>query len=326
MELLAADIGGTHARFALATPGPDGRPLLAAVACLKVADHASLDSALAAYAAGLGRPLPRHAALAVAGPVEGELLKLTNNPWVLRPALMAERLGFAAVALVNDFEAVAHAVDVAGPEDLVPLAGPAAGLPPAGVVSVIGPGTGLGVAMLVRQPGGVAGPSLILPTEGGHMDFAPLDSLEDRILADLRARFRRVSVERVVAGPGLANLRAALAAIEGRPILPMEDSALWEAAREGADPLARAALDRWCLALGSVAGDLALAHWSAAVVLAGGIVPRLGGFLARSGFHARFVAKGRFEAHMAKLPVLGIALAEPGLVGAAAAGFRRFAA
>lgn len=316
MSLLAADIGGTHARFAIAHREAGGIRL-DSVARLRVADFASLDGAVAHYRETLGAPLPQHAAIAVAGPVEGELLKLTNNPWVLRPALMAERLGFEGVHLVNDFEAVAHAVAVMGAADHVHVAGPDTPLPDEGVVSVIGPGTGLGVAVLVRR----AGQNLILPTEGGHIDFAPLDSLEDRILAHLRQGFRRVSVERIVAGPGLGLIRQALAAIEGQAIRPLDDAELWEAALSGDDAVARAALDRWCLSLGSVVGDLALAHWSSAVVLAGGILPRLGGFLGASGFHARFMAKGRFETHMARLPIRRITHPEPGLLGAAAAGF-----
>lgn len=316
-DCLVADIGGTHARFALACAGPDGRPLLEAVARMRVADHPGFGSALAAYAASLRRPLPRRAAMAVAGPVGGEPIRLTNSPWVLQPARMADELGFDTITLLNDLEAVAHAVDVLGPDGFRHLAGPNAGLPETGAISVISPGTGLGAALLVRPP---AGPALVLPTEGGHMAFAPQDGLDDRILAGLRARFGRVSVERVVAGPGLASIRAALAAIEGAAPPPMDDAALWAEALAGTDRLARAALDRWCLALGSVAGDLALAHGSAAVVLAGGIVPRLGDMLSRSGFHARFCAKGRFAARMAAFPILAIAHAEPGLLGAAAVG------
>lgn len=315
--LLAADIGGTHARFALAHRLDDGTIRLKEFRRLKVSDFASLDGALAHYRELLGGALPQHAGIAVAGPVEGELLKLTNNPWVLRPALMARRLGFAHVRLVNDFEAVGHAVCVMQEEDLAHVAGPDLPVPPEGVVSVIGPGTGLGVAILFRRGGG----RFVLPTEGGHMDFAPLDSLEDRILVHLRQSFRRVSVERIVAGPGLALIRQALAAIEGRAILPMDDAGLWDAAMSGEDDLARAALDRWCLSLGSVVGDLALAHWSSAVVLAGGILPRLGGFLQSSGFHSRFMAKGRFETHMARIPIRRITHPEPGLLGAAAAAF-----
>jgi glucokinase len=318
MELVAADIGGTHCRFAIAVRQSDGRITLSHEAKLKVAEHASLQTAFEAYREGLGRAVPRNAAIAVAAPVEGELLKLTNNPWVIRPALTAQRLGLETALLVNDFAAVAHAVAVCGPGDLAHLAGTGDRLPDNGIVSVIGPGTGLGVAILLtgQRPRVVA-------TEGGHIDFAPLDSLEDMVLAQLRARFRRVSVERIVAGPGLANIHAALAAIEGRAVPARDDKALWEAALVEKDPLAEAAFDRWCLSLGSVVGDLALAQGADAVVLAGGMLPRVQHLLPTSGFHARFTAKGRFEARMAAIPILRITHPEPGLLGAAAAWFER---
>lgn len=318
MELITADIGGTHCRFAIANKQGDGQITLSNGARLKVAEHASLQTAFEAYREGLGRPVPRHAAIAVAAPVEGELLRLTNNPWVIRPAHTAERLGLESAMLVNDFAAVAHAVSVCTGDDLAPIAGPGRGLPANGVVSVIGPGTGLGVAMLLtgQRPRVVA-------TEGGHLDFAPLDSLEDMLLGHLRARFRRVSVERIVAGPGLANILSALAAIEGRAVPARDDKGLWEAALVEKDPLAEAAFDRWCLALGSVAGDLALAQGADAVVLAGGMLPRVAHLLPTSGFHARFMAKGRFEARMADIPILRITHPEPGLLGAAAAWFER---
>jgi glucokinase len=322
MELISADIGGTHCRFAIAKRHGDGCITLSHEAKLKVAEHASLQTAFEAYREALARPVPRNAAIAVAAPVEGELLKLTNNPWVIRPALTAERLGLESAMLVNDFAAVAHAVAACGPADFAPIAGPGEGLPKSGVISVIGPGTGLGVAMLLTGPHPAARPRVVA-TEGGHVDFAPLDSLEDMVLAQLRAQFRRVSVERIVAGPGLANIHAALAAIEGRAVPARDDKALWEAALVDKDPLAEAAFDRWCLALGSVVGDLALAQGADAVVLAGGMLPRVQHLLPTSGFHARFMAKGRFEARMAAIPILRITHPEPGLLGAAAAWFER---
>lgn len=314
MEILAADIGGTNARFAIATPGSDGIAL-SHVVTLKVAEHASLETAWEAYAARLGRPLPTRLALAVATPVEGEVLKFTNSPWIIRPATLAERGGFSAVTLVNDFAAVAHAVAILPEQDLAHVAGRGSPLPASGAITVLGPGTGLGVALLVRS----AGDTRIVPTEGGHMDFAPLDSLEDRILDRLRARFRRVSVERIVSGPGLAAIHAALAALEGRALVERTDAELWATALAGEDALARAALDRWCLSLGAVAGDLALAHGACAVVLAGGLSARVSSLLASSGFHARFTAKGRFEARMAALPIRRVTFDQPGLLGAAAA-------
>lgn len=313
-ELVAVDIGGTHARFALATL-EDGRVTLDTPCTLKTAEHASLERAWEAFGQRLGRPLPRAAAIAVACPMQGDVLKLTNNPWMIRPALLGERLGVDRFTLVNDFAAVAHAVAVAGPDDLRHLCGPEAPLPERGVVTVVGPGTGLGVAQLVRGPGG----SMVLATEGGHIDYAPLDSIEDAILTFLRARFRRVSVERVVCGPGLLNIYEALAALEGAPVRFTDDKSLWAEALSGSDSLATAAFDRFRLSLGSVAGDLALAHGASGVVVAGGLGQRIADRLPGSGFAERFAGKGRFESMMRGLPVKLITTPEPGLVGAAAA-------
>jgi len=135
----------------------------------------------------------------------------------------------------------------------------------------------------------------------------------------LRRRHRRVSVERVVAGPGIVDIYETLAGIEDRPIMQRDDKALWAAGMDGSDPLAAAAVDRFCLSLGSVAGDLALAHGSKALVLAGGLGFRIRDNLVASGFADRFRAKGRFEALMAAMPVKLITHPQPGLFGAAAA-------
>jgi glucokinase len=318
MDLVVADIGGTHCRFAIAGRGPDGGIALEHIVKLKVADHASLQGAFETYRQGLARPVPAQAAIALAAPTDVELITLANNPWVIRPALAAERLGLESVMFINDFAAVAHAVAACGNGQLERIAGPQGGLPAGGVVSVIGPGTGLGVAILLT-----GAPPRVVATEGGHIDFAPLDSLEDKILQQLRTRFRRVSVERIVSGSGFANIHGAMAAIEGRAVPHRDDKALWAAALEEKDVLAEAAFDRWCLALGSVAGDLALAQGAEAVVLAGGMLPRVRHLLGQSGFHSRFIAKGRFETRMAAIPILHITHPEPGLLGAAAAWFAK---
>jgi len=313
-EIVAVDIGGTHARFAIADiAGPT--PLLGEWTTLRTADHVSLTSAWRAFAAGAGRPLPRAAGIAVATPLGGETLKLTNNPWVLRPASLAAELGLDSLTLVNDFGAVAHAVARLDEQWLHPLAGPPGPLPAEGVTTIVGPGTGLGVALLLRRHGHTH----VIETEGGHVDFAPLDPIETRILDRLRARYRRVSVERIVSGPGLANIHEALAGIEGHAVTPGDDTALWTAALAGDDPLAVAALDRFCLSLGSVAGDLALAQGANGVAIAGGIGPRIADILPRSGFAHRFAAKGRFEARMAAIPIRLVTHPQPGLFGAAAA-------
>jgi glucokinase len=314
-RIVAIDIGGTHARFALAEV-EGGRVLRLGKECtLKTAAHDGLEGAWKAFAATTGEPLPEAAAIAVAGPVRGEVLKLTNSDWTIRPAGIATRLGVERITLVNDFGAVAHAVAQLGDEHFSHLCGPERALPDEGAISIVGPGTGLGVAQLLRRGGGYQ----VVETEGGHMDFAPLDSVEDELLARLRLRYGRVSVERVASGPGLANFYGTLAGIEGRdPGMP-DAKALWQSAMTGADRLAAAALDRFCLSLGAVAGDIALAQGAGAVVIGGGLGLRLAGHLPRSGFCSRFVAKGRFEPRMAGIPVKIVAYPQPGLFGAAAA-------
>ena len=315
MEIVAVDIGGTHARFALAVVGGGRVQQLGEVVTLRAAEHASLQTAWEAFSATLGRPSPQAAGIAIAGPIGGEVLTMANNPWVIRPALIEAKLGIGTYTLVNDFAAVGHAVAQLPAASLSHLCGPDEPLPARGVTTILGPGTGLGVAAVLRQQAGYT----IIPTEGGHIDFAPVDALEDAVLAQLRRRYRRVSAERIVSGPGLANLHEALAHIEGRAVLTGDDKALWTAALDGSDSLAAAALDRFCLSLGSVAGDLALAQGASGVVIAGGLGLRLANHLPRSGFGTRFIAKGRFEGLMASLPVKLITYPEPGLYGAAAA-------
>lgn len=315
MQVVAVDIGGTHARFAIAEVEGGRVVSLGEAVTLKTAEHGSFQLAWEDFGRALDRPLPSAAAIAVAGPVGGEIIKFTNNPWIIRPALIPEKLGADRYVVVNDFAAVAHAVAQADESHFLHLSGPDTDLPSRGVLSVVGPGTGLGVAQLWRDGDCYR----VQPTEGGHVDYAPLDSIEDAILAGLRKRHRRVSVERVVAGPGIVDIYEALALIEGRPYTPRTDRELWELGTSGEDSLAAAAVDRFCLSLGSVAGDLALAHGSTGVVMAGGLGLRIKDTLVRSGFADRFRAKGRFEGLMAAIPVKLIIHPQPGLFGAAAA-------
>jgi glucokinase len=310
-----ADIGGTHARFAVAEVEAGRVVSLGEPVTLKTADHASFQTAWQEFGRVVGTQLPDALGMAFAGPVGGEVLKLTNNPWVIRPALMEERLGVTQYKIVNDFGAIAHAVAQFDDQQFEHVCGPEGPLPKQGVTTVVGPGTGLGVAQLLKAADGYH----VIETEGGHVDFAPLDALEDKILNYLRRSFRRVSVERIACGTGLVNLYNAIAAIEGKAVPHPDDKALWAAALEGSDPLATAALDRFFLSLGAVAGDLALAHGANAVVIAGGLGYRLKDRFATSGFADRFIAKGRFERRMEAIPVKLVSHPQPGLYGAAAA-------
>ena len=316
MELVAVDIGGTHARFAIATVADDGNIALSDPETLHTEDHASFQTAWEDFRARRGGSLPDAVSMAIAGPVGGEIIRFTNNPWLIRPALVKEKLGVERFTIVNDFEAVAHAVARAPEEQFVHLTGPEGPLPPTGRLSVLGPGTGLGVAHLYREADGTY---RVSATEGGHVDFAPLDLIEDAILARLRKRHNRVSVERVVAGPAIVDIYQTLAAMEKRPVPDADDVEIWTKGMSGEDSLAAAAVDRFCLSLGSVAGDMALAHGAKGVVIAGGLGYRIRKTLLASGFAERFRAKGRFETMMAGIPVKLIVHPQPGLYGAAAA-------
>ena len=320
-EVVAVDIGGTHARFAIASIGADGAISLDEPETLHTADHASFQTAWEAFRTRKGGTLPPAVSIAIAGPVgspgkPNPVIRFTNNPWIIRPAMIPEKLGVTHYTLVNDFAAVAHAVARADDSQFLHLAGPDMPLGREGTISVLGPGTGLGVAHLYRSGGSYR----VQATEGGHIDFAPLDSIEDAILARLRSRHNRVSVERMVAGPGIVDIYQALAALEGRTVPERDAIEIWNLGTTGEDSLAAAAVDRFCLSLGSVAGDLALAQGGfAGVVIAGGLGYRIRETILTSGFAARFRAKGRFETLMAGIPVKLIVHPQPGLFGAAAA-------
>ena len=180
------------------------------------------------------------------------------------------------------------------------------------MISIVGPGTGLGVGLVIRRDGQYQ----VIASEGGNMDFSPHDDLDDRLMAALRARYRHVSAERLVSGPALMDIYAVIAD---------EECTLCRRSRSmaggawGSDPIAAAALERFCLCLGAFAGNIALAHGANALVLAGGLGLRLREHLPVSGFAERLAAKGEYRPIMEQLPVKLIVHAEPGLYGAAAA-------
>ncbi|MCF8707466.1 glucokinase [Rhizorhapis sp. SPR117] len=320
-EIIVVDVGGTNARFARATVNGSGVPMLGKVRKYKVADYTSLTETWAAFArddaadGGSGGALPAAAVIAFAAPIGRDVIKLTNSNWVIRPAALAGELGLQHLRLINDFEAVAYAVSKLPADNLQLLFGEDKPFPENGAVTILGPGTGLGVAMIVFDQG----TPHVVATEGGHLDFAPLDIVETRLLDGLRRKYRRVSVERIVSGPGLNNIYESLAVINREKVELMDDADLWAAALDGTIALAKTALDRLCLSYGSVAGDLALAHGPHAVVLAGGLTQRMRDHLLGSGFHARFTAKGRYESLMASIPIRLAVHNEIGLYGAAAA-------
>jgi len=306
MLIVAGDIGGTNARFALAEV-EQGRVLsLGEPVVLPASEHEGMASAWQALGEQLGQ-LPRHAALGLAGPVTGGPVRFVNSHWLVDPQTLASDLALDSFTLLNDFGAMAHAVHALGPEHLAHLCGPDVPLPERGAISVIGPGTGLGVAVLQRREEGV----VVLETEGAHIHFAPLDELEKKVSCAMSVQHGRCSVERVVSGPGLGDIVRTLAPDDRR-----SDADLWSDAIAGKE---RAALDLFLAAYGSAVGDLSLAHGAFGVALAGGLTNRLRHLLAGSRFHARFCDKGRYRPRMESIPVKLVTHPQPGLYGAAAA-------
>lgn len=307
MRIAVADIGGTNARFAIAEVADgkvvsQGDPIV-----LAAKDYAGLAEAWRAFGTQLDKPLPRRAAFGLAGPVTGGPVRFVNSHWVVDPATLDADLGLETSLVLNDFGAMAHAADALAPSDFAHVCGPDVALPARGAISVIGPGTGLGVAVLQRLGHGIA----ILETEGAHVHFAPLDADEALVSAEITAEHGRTSIERVVSGPGLGEIIRTFAYKDTR-----DDAALWAAALAGHEPRA---LALFLAAYGAACGDLSLAHGATGVVLTGGLTNRLRAHIAGSQFHARFCAKGRYRARMEAIPVKLITHPQPGLFGAAAA-------
>ena len=314
---LLADIGGTHARFALADARAPAPLREDSVRQYEVAGFASLDAAAAHYLAHIGEaPGSVHdGVFAVAGRVEGDAARITNHPWSISRSLSQSELGLDSLRLVNDFAAQAMAVELLGARDLAAI-GPHGPAPAASerTCAVIGPGTGLGVsALIVRE-----GRGHVLETEGGHVSFAATDALEAVVLERLAARFGRVSNERLVSGAGLVNIHDALAELDGAEPATLSPRDVSEAAARGEDRCVRA-LDLFFAVFGAISGDLVLTlgAWDG-VYLTGGLVPKLLGPLQASRFRARFEAKGRFSAAMARVPTLAVLHPQAGLLGAAA--------
>lgn len=318
-EIFVADIGGTHARFALARVEDSHVVELADALTLKTADHVGLAAACNSFEQHLGRALPTAAALAFAYPVENGLPQLTNIPWTIDARTLSATLGVGRHLILNDFSAIGHAVATLGPSHFVHITGPDFPLPANGVISIVGPGTGLGVGLVVRTEDRYQ----VIASEGGNMDFSPNDDLDDRLMAALRKKYGHVSAERLISGAALRDIYAVIADGE---VPYSSDRDFWQAAFAGEDPAAALALERLCLCLGAFAGNIALAQGASALVLAGGLGLRLREYLPGSGFAERLVAKGEYRSILQQLPVKLIVHPEPGLYGAAAAFAARFEA
>ena len=311
MKIVVGDIGGTHCRFAIAELSEGQRPRIGPMRRYRSRELPGLPEAWAKFAAEEGGNLPREAALGVAAPIEGDVLRFMNNDWRIPRHSIPDDLGLERLTLLNDFGAVAHAVSILGPDELVPLCGPKR-LPEEGVVTVMGPGTGLGVAILDQRSGGVR----VIETEASHIGFSPLDPEEEDLADALVARYGRASVERVVSGPGLIDVYRFLGGGEWDPLKAAD---LWNAAIGGEDAIAERALDIFVRCLGAAAGDIALAQGAMGVVITGGLANRIDHLLRAPAFEARFTAKGRYRERMQRTAAMLATTEELGLLGAAVA-------
>lgn len=313
--LLVGDVGGTNARFAIARL-VDGRPVLEQVRSFPTSAHPTFLKGVQAFIEGCGAR-PTGGVIAVAGPVTDGAIDLTNSTWRISEAELSA-LGHGPMRLINDFEAQAWGAPIVPDADLASLGGPAEGDPHA-TLAVLGPGTGFGVSALIRN---ADGREMAMPSEGGHADFAPGDAVEDEILRILRRRYGRVSIERLICGPGLVNLHRALCEIDGRETVIDDPAEITRAALETPDSPCGATLARFCAMLGAVAGDIALTTGArGGVYVAGGIAPRILPFLRAGPFRQRFERKGRFQDYMAAIPTQVILHRHAALLGAARAAF-----
>ena len=302
-SVLLADIGGSTTRFAVCAPG--GRPDR-----LIVIDNETVsgpEAAIRRYLDETGQS-PRAAVLAVAGPVDGDEIRLTNRPWRFSLGQVGSQFGFARIHAVNDFEAVAHSLAVLQAGELRAIG--RAGTGGSGPRAVLGPGTGLGVGALL--PNGEDW--LALASEGGHVSFGPAAPDERIVFERLRNGAQFITAETVISGPGLERIYRAL-----NPLgIPLEARTIVAQARAGAAE-ARAAIDMFVRLLGRFAGDVALSFKATGgVYIAGGVALKLGPLFDAAIFRAAFENHPPYQDLLAAIPAWFVTCVEPGLVGCAA--------
>ncbi len=307
---LVGDIGATHARFGLVSP--DGTLLHSRT--LADEDYPAIDDAIAAFLAERGAlPMPRQGAIAIASPITGDRVAMTNHPWSFSILALKARFGFDRLEVINDFTALALALPRLTPQDRSMVGGGAAvaGAP----IGVLGPGSGLGVSGLVAS-----GSSWIALTgEGGHATMAPATDRESAVLDRMRRHFDHVSAERALSGPGLVNLYNTLAELDGVPAQGFTAAQITDLAIRAADPLCIETMRMFCAMLGTMAGNLALILGArGGVYIGGGIVPRLGQTFVQSPFREGFEAKGRFQTYLAAIPTFVVTHPLPAFLGCAA--------
>jgi glucokinase len=325
LRVIAGDIGGTKTLLQLAEVDGDRCHALFERSYAS-RDYSSFEDVVRAFiddSKGLqDQPVVR-ACFGVAGPVRGTSVKVTNLPWDLQAGILAELTGIESVRFINDFQAIGYSLPALGESDLVQLQ--AGDRDAAGPRAIIGAGTGLGEGIVIP----IGGDWLSLPSEGGHVEFAPVDELQIELLRFLMARHPRVTYERILSGSGLVALyeflhsrsgAADVSRLESVLAAPDPAAGISEAALRDRDVVAREALDLFVSIYGAQAGNLALtALATGGVYVAGGIAPKILPSLQQDQFLSRFRAKGRMEDLLKSIPVYVITNQQAGLLGAALA-------
>ena len=305
---LLADIGATHARFALETaPG-----VLRSVRVLKCDDFAGIVPLLHSYLAEHKNIRLNHAAFALANPISGDTIRMTNRDWTFSTDEVRRELGLNTLLIVNDFTALAMSLPGLSGADLLQVGG---GAPASNaVIGVLGPGTGLGVSGVIPTVDGL----VTLGSEGGHVNFAPADEREFAILQFAWKEWPHVSNERLISGPGMEIIYRALADRDGKKVAPRSSPDIISGALDENDPLCLEVLECFCSMLGGAAANLAVTLGAfGGIFIGGGIVPRMAELFAKSGFRARFEAKGRFTDYLSQIPTYVIMTPNPAFYGVA---------
>ncbi len=309
---LLGDIGGTNARFALVHG--DQQPITHELT-LPTSQFPDLASAAQSYLQQVGQPAVQQACIAIANPIDGDVLKMTNNHWQFSIDATRQALGLDSLLMLNDWEAMAMAAPALQGSDLQQI-GPGEPVPDA-PKGLIGPGTGLGVSSLVRSRRGEWVP---IAGEGGHVSLSPSNPREADILRVLWQSYPHVSVERVVSGMGLENLYRAICQLNGTEAEHLVAAQVSERGLAARDAACEEALACMCRLLGSAAANLALTLGArGGIYIGGGVIGRLSEYFAQSGFRAAFEAKGRFASYMQRIPTYVIRAEQPALLGCAMA-------
>lgn len=311
---LLADIGGTNARFALQFGQETG---VEHVRTLPVAKFPSLTQAVEAYLAEIAGQLgdayraPIQASFAVATAITGDAIRFTNSHWSFSRSQTQQELGLDTLLILNDFEALALSLPRLSSNQIKSIYGKPKS---EGLLSVIGPGTGLGVASVVKTAAGW----VALPCEGGHATISAADDFESDLLTVVRRYYPHVSAERLLSGVGLPVLHSGVSEVLGAGAVTLTPEQIVGAALNDNDPVANKTVDTFCAMLGSFAGNLALITGArSGVYIGGGIVPRLGDRFFQSNFRQRFEAKGRFQAYLSEIPTVLITDTLAALTGTA---------